>query len=270
MISWWTSRLLLTFVPRSWMGKLISLSISHVSCFCSPTSSTTTPSAATLQDVATSSHPSRIPPLPKNQEPLAPGTTSINNPLTNLRNSLIDPSTITCEDVVVSWYSDLFLHGCSATYTTGIENKIFQAFGVTSPARPLHNIQKYTCPCSMFTPEFYFTPSRPLLTKLNRDGFCRATQLAPRTEICNPNWLLRISFTVSWCLNPSGSKGPDGHLISWTGHFSVMRKWGKKDECQGLIICYLLLSSCRLPRCPCHLRHHSRLHSHPCCLVVAL
>jgi len=32
--------------------------------------------------------------------------------------------------------------------------------------------------------------------------------------------------------------GPDGHLIRSTGHFSVMRKWGKKDECQGVIICY--------------------------------
>ena len=38
------------------------------------------------------------------------------------------------------------------------------------------------------------------------------------------------------------------------------------------IICYkyYLLCFCRLPRCPCHLRRHSRLPSHPCCLVVAL
>ena len=45
------------------------------------------------------------------------------------------------------------------------------------------------------------------------------------------------------------------------------------SKCQGLIICYILIlfdSSCQLPRCPCHLRRHSRLHSHPCCLVVAL
>jgi hypothetical protein len=36
------------------------------------------------------------------------------------------------EDVVVSWYSNLLLHGHSAIDTTGI-NKIFQAFSV-----PLH------------------------------------------------------------------------------------------------------------------------------------
>jgi hypothetical protein len=43
----------------------------------------------------------------------------------------------------VSWYSNLLLHGRSAIDTTGIENKIFQAFSVTAPARPLHNIHKY-------------------------------------------------------------------------------------------------------------------------------
>ena len=31
------------------------------------------------------------------------------------------------------------------------------------------------------------------------------------------------------------ASGPDGHLIRCTGHFSVMRKWGKKMS-QGLII----------------------------------
>ncbi len=53
--------------------------------------------------------------------------------LMNIRNSVIDPSSITFEDAVVPWYMDLLLHGRSATDTTGIKNKIFQAFGVTSP-----------------------------------------------------------------------------------------------------------------------------------------
>jgi hypothetical protein len=47
-----------------------------------------------------------------------------------------DPSSITFEDAVLSWYSDLLLHRHSATDTTGIENKIFQAFGVPSPMHP--------------------------------------------------------------------------------------------------------------------------------------
>ena len=65
--------------------------------------------------------------------PLAPGTTHINILPSNLRQSTIDLSSITFEDAVVSWYSDLILHGRSATDTTGIENRIFQVFDVTSP-----------------------------------------------------------------------------------------------------------------------------------------
>jgi hypothetical protein len=38
---------------------------------------------------------------------------------------MMDPSSITFEDVVVSWYSNLLLHGRSTIDTTGIENKIF-------------------------------------------------------------------------------------------------------------------------------------------------
>jgi hypothetical protein len=64
--------------------------------------------------------------------PLAPGTTRINSLLMNLWQDTIDPSPITFEDAVVSWYSDLLLHGRSATDTTGIENGIFRAFGVAS------------------------------------------------------------------------------------------------------------------------------------------
>jgi hypothetical protein len=51
----------------------------------------------------------------------------------NICSSVIDTSSITFEDVVVPWYTDLLLHGCSATDATGIKNKIFQAFGVASP-----------------------------------------------------------------------------------------------------------------------------------------
>ncbi len=46
---------------------------------------------------------------------------------------MIDSSSITSEDAAVSWYSDLLLHGCSATDTAGIKNRTFQAFDVTSP-----------------------------------------------------------------------------------------------------------------------------------------
>jgi hypothetical protein len=67
------------------------------------------------------------------REPLAPGTVHTNILLMNIRNSVIDPSSITFEDTVVPWYMDLLLHGCSATDSTGIKNKIFQVFGVTSP-----------------------------------------------------------------------------------------------------------------------------------------
>jgi hypothetical protein len=66
-------------------------------------------------------------------EPLAPGTACINILLENICNSVIDPSSITYKDTVVPWYMDLLLHSRSATDTTGIENKIFQAFRVTSP-----------------------------------------------------------------------------------------------------------------------------------------
>jgi hypothetical protein len=59
------------------------------------------------------------------REPLAPGTACINILLMNICNSVIDPSSITFEDAKVPWYTDILLHGCSATDTTGIKNKIF-------------------------------------------------------------------------------------------------------------------------------------------------
>jgi hypothetical protein len=65
---------------------------------------------------------------------LAPGTACINILLAYICNSVIDPSSITFEDTVVPrYYTDLLLHGRSTTDTTGIENKIFQAFRVASP-----------------------------------------------------------------------------------------------------------------------------------------
>jgi hypothetical protein len=68
------------------------------------------------------------------QEPLAPGTTHINILLMNLCNSTTDPTSIAFEDAAVSWYNNLLLHGHFATDTTGIVNKIFQAFDVTTHA----------------------------------------------------------------------------------------------------------------------------------------
>jgi hypothetical protein len=63
--------------------------------------------------------------------PLAPGTTRINILLTNLKHNTIDPSSINFEDTVVSWYSNLLLHGHNAADITGIANGIFQAFDIT-------------------------------------------------------------------------------------------------------------------------------------------
>jgi hypothetical protein len=64
---------------------------------------------------------------------IGPGTTRITILLMNICNSVNDPSSITFEDAVVPWYTDLLLLGHSTTDTTGIKNKIFQAFGVASP-----------------------------------------------------------------------------------------------------------------------------------------
>ena len=79
-------------------------------------------------------NPSRIPALLNVRAPLALGNTGINFLLMNLQNSVIDPSSITFEVAVVSWYSNLLLHGHSAADTTGTKNIIFQlqAFGITS------------------------------------------------------------------------------------------------------------------------------------------
>jgi hypothetical protein len=83
------------------------------------------------------------------------GTTRINILLTNLWHSMINPFSITFEYATLSWYDDLHLHGCSAMDTSGsgIENKIFQVFDVTSPT----HYSTYICPCSMFAPVFFYT-----------------------------------------------------------------------------------------------------------------
>jgi hypothetical protein len=70
------------------------------------------------------------------REPLAPGTERINILLTNLRNTTHDPSSTSFEDTVVSWYFELLLCGKYATDTTGVENSIFAAYGVTPPPCP--------------------------------------------------------------------------------------------------------------------------------------
>jgi hypothetical protein len=65
--------------------------------------------------------------------PLAPGTTRIIILLTNLKHNMIDQSSINFEDTIVSSYSNLLLHGRSATDITGIGNGIlqFKVFDVT-------------------------------------------------------------------------------------------------------------------------------------------
>jgi hypothetical protein len=45
------------------------------------------------------------------RKPLAPGTERINILLTNLRNTVHDPSSTSFEDTVVLWYFELLLHG---------------------------------------------------------------------------------------------------------------------------------------------------------------
>jgi hypothetical protein len=70
------------------------------------------------------------------REPLAPGTERINILLTNLRNTTHDPSSTSFKDTVVSWYFELLLRGCYAADTTGVENNIFAAYGVTPPPCP--------------------------------------------------------------------------------------------------------------------------------------
>jgi hypothetical protein len=70
------------------------------------------------------------------RKPFAPGTERINILLTNLRNTTHDPLSTSFKDTVVLWYFKLLLCSCFATDTTGVENSIFAAYGVTLPPCP--------------------------------------------------------------------------------------------------------------------------------------
>ena len=64
------------------------------------------------------------------REPLPDGQDHIDILLNNLRSSSVDPSSLTFEDIIVSWFSDLLL-GCNqANDDTGVDNQIFQAYGL--------------------------------------------------------------------------------------------------------------------------------------------
>ena len=59
------------------------------------------------------------------REPLPAGQDRINILLDN--TVTVDPPSLTFEDIVVSWFSDLLLGGSQATDETGVDNRIFQA-----------------------------------------------------------------------------------------------------------------------------------------------
>jgi hypothetical protein len=65
------------------------------------------------------------------REPLHAGQDCIDIFLDHLRSSTIDPPLLTFEDIVVSWYKDLLLDDSQATDETGVNNRIFQAYGFT-------------------------------------------------------------------------------------------------------------------------------------------
>jgi len=61
------------------------------------------------------------------REPLPDGQDRIDILLDNLRSSSADPSSLTFEDIIVSWFPDLLLGSNQATDHTGVDNQIFQA-----------------------------------------------------------------------------------------------------------------------------------------------
>ncbi len=64
------------------------------------------------------------------REPLPDGQDCIDILLDNLRANSVDPSSLTFEDIIVSRFSDLLL-GCNqANDNTGVDNQIFQAYGL--------------------------------------------------------------------------------------------------------------------------------------------
>ena len=72
-----------------------------------------------------------MPSLLSIREPLPAGQDRIDILLNNIRSSSTDPTSLTFEDIVVSWYKDLLLGDSNATDETGINNQIFQAYGFT-------------------------------------------------------------------------------------------------------------------------------------------
>ena len=65
------------------------------------------------------------------REPLHDGQNRINILLDNLRSSSTNPSSLSFEDIVVSWFKDLLLGNNQANDQTGVDNQIFQAYGYT-------------------------------------------------------------------------------------------------------------------------------------------
>jgi hypothetical protein len=64
------------------------------------------------------------------RKPLPDGQVCIDILLDNLRLSPVDPSSLTFEDIIVSWFSDLLLGRNQANNDTGVDNQIFQAYGL--------------------------------------------------------------------------------------------------------------------------------------------
>jgi hypothetical protein len=64
------------------------------------------------------------------RKPLPDGQGHIDILLDNLRSSSVNPSSLTFEDIIVSWFSDLLLGSNQATDDTGVDNQIFQAYGL--------------------------------------------------------------------------------------------------------------------------------------------
>jgi hypothetical protein len=64
------------------------------------------------------------------RKPLPAGQDCIDILLHNLRSSSINPTSINFGDIVISWYSDLLLDYDQATHETGVDNQIFNAYGL--------------------------------------------------------------------------------------------------------------------------------------------
>jgi hypothetical protein len=65
------------------------------------------------------------------RKPLHDGQNRINILLEYLRSSSTEPSSLTFEDIVVSWFKDLLFGDNQAKDQTGVDNRIFQAYGYT-------------------------------------------------------------------------------------------------------------------------------------------